>query len=190
VGNHVATTLGYRIVDEEIIAHAASKGGVTPADVADEERRKSTLTKLLDGLGRGIAVDAVGIPLAGTSIDDPLPADAIRMLIVEAIEETAAQGDVVIVAHAAAHALTGRPDVLRVLVTASPDTRAERMADVRVLELQQAHRALKQSDAGRSEYLRRFYDVATELPTHYDLVINTDELSYEQAAELIVVAAR
>jgi cytidylate kinase len=190
VGNLVAATLGFRAVEEEIIAHAAAKGGVTAADLADEERRKSTLTKILDALGRGIAIDAVGIPLAGTTAHDALPPDAVRALIVEAIEETSVQGDVVIVAHAAAHALSGRPHVLRVLVTASPDTRAERIADIRVLQLEQAHRVLKQSDAGRAEYLRRFYDVANELPTHYDLVINTDELSYEQAAELIALAAR
>jgi cytidylate kinase len=190
VGKLVATILGYRTVDEEIIAQAAAKGGVTEADVADEERRKSTLTKILDGLGRGIAVDSVGMPLAGTTAGEALPPDAIRELIVEAIEATAVQGDVVIVAHAAAHALSGRPEVLRVLITASPQTRAERVADARALELEQAHRALKQSDAGRSDYLSRFYGVATELPTHYDLLINTDELSYERAAEVIALAAR
>ena len=42
---------------------------------------------------------------------------------------------------------------------------------------------------GRADYLKRFYEVAEELPTHYDLVFNTDSLSIEQAAELISQAA-
>ena len=48
---------------------------------------------------------------------------------------------------------------------------------------------MKDSDAGRRDYLRRFYNVDNELPTHYDLVVNTDALSVEQAAELISRAA-
>ena len=39
------------------------------------------------------------------------------------------------------------------------------------------------------DYLKRFYGVAVELPIHYDLVINTDALSVEQAAALIAQAS-
>ena len=45
--------------------------------------------------------------------------DELRAYIREAIEETAGHGKAVIVAHAASHALAGRQDALRVLVTAS-----------------------------------------------------------------------
>ena len=44
-------------------------------------------------------------------------------------------------------------------------------------------------DAGRADYLKRFYGISEELPTHYDLVVNTDAVSVEQAAELISLAA-
>jgi hypothetical protein len=37
--------------------------------------------------------------------------------------------------------------------------------------------------------LKRFYDVATELPTHYDLVVNTDGFSVEEAAALVAQVA-
>ena len=56
----------------------------------------------------------------------------LRVLIRETIEQTAAQGNVVIVAHAASHALPQRSDALRVLVTASPETRASGSARRRV----------------------------------------------------------
>ena len=101
-----------------------------------------------------------------------------RALIREAIEEVAARGNVVVVAHAASFALAGREDTLRVLVTASPETRAGRYEG-----------SIKDSDAARADYLRRFYGVEHELPTHYDLVLNTDVVSVEKAAELIALAA-
>ena len=88
-------------------------------------------------------------------------------------------------AHAASHALAGRQDALRVLVTASPATRASRVAEAEGLDETRAARAIKDADTGRADYLRRFHAVEQELPTQYDLVLNTDQLSPEQAAALI-----
>ena len=74
-------------------------------------------------------------------------------------------------------------------MTASPDTRAARVGEVDGLDRARAGRVVKDSDASRRDYLRRFYDVGEELPTHYDLVVNTDVLSLEQAARLVAEAA-
>ena len=79
--------------------------------------------------------------------------------------------------------------MLRVLVTASPETRAQRLAESRGLEPKAAAKSIKESDGARADYLRRFYNVGEELPTHYDLVVNTDVLSVERAAELVAQAA-
>ena len=47
---------------------------------------------------------------------------------------------------------------------------------------------VRESDAARADYLRQFYGAEDELPTLYDLVVNTDRLSLEQAAELVLGA--
>ena len=49
---------------------------------------------------------------------------------------------------------------------------------------------LYQAATKRADLLRYFYAINKELPTHYDLVINTDRISTEQAAALVVQAAR
>ena len=189
VGRLVAERLGFRHVDEEIIATAAARGGVSPADVADEERRKSLAARILGSISEGSA----GTMALGGAIPYPLegehPSSELRALIREAIEQTAARGDVVITAHAASHALDYGPRVLRVLVTASPDTRAKRVSERAGIDVGKAKRVVSNADAGRRDYLKRFYDVDDELPTHYDLVLNTDALSVEEAAELIVHGA-
>ncbi|MGH7787944.1 MAG: AAA family ATPase, partial [Candidatus Binatia bacterium] len=83
------------------------------------------------------------------------------------------------------------PGVLRVLVTASPGRRAARLGeDDARLTARRAATAITNSDRERREYLREFYNVREELPTHYDLVINTDVLSPEQTVTLIVGVAR
>jgi cytidylate kinase len=189
VGRLVAERLGFLYVNEEIVARAAAKGGVDAADVADEERRKSLAARALNAIAQGggeaWALGAVG-PLGSR---DELDSDDIRSLIRETIEQTAARGKAVIVAHAASYAIGHGDGVLRVLVTASPETRTTRVAEAEGLDQAGAARAVKESDAGRADYLKRFYDVREESPTHYDLVLNTDAVPVPQAAELISRAA-
>ena len=189
VGRRVAERLGYLYVDEEIVARAAAQGGIDPGDVADEERRKSFARRFLETMAEGGGdAWAMGSPVPAAMQDFARPAD-VRALIRETIEQTAAHGDVVIVAHAASHALEPGPHRLRVFVTASPDTRAQRAGATEALDEAQAARLIKDSDEGRRDYLKRFYEVDREAPTDYDLVLNTDLLSPEQAAEIVVRAA-
>jgi cytidylate kinase len=189
VGRLVAERLGFLYVDEDIVARAAAKGRVDPGDVADEERRKSLAARLLDAMAHGggeaWALGGSAPLVAGEEIGG----DDLRALIREAIEQTAARGNVVIVAHAASQALPQGPEMLRVLVTASPATRARRLSGLEGMDEKQAARAVKDADAGRRDYLKRFYGLGEELPTHYDIVVNTDVLSPEQTADVVARAA-
>jgi cytidylate kinase len=190
VGRLVAERLGFRYVDEDLVSQAALRAGVDASEIADEERRKSWLGRVLDDLavGGGEAWAMTGLGPYG-AVGVATTSDELRAYIREAIEETAGHGKAVIVAHAASHALAGRQETLRVLVTASPATRAGRVAEAEGLDETRAARAIKDADAGRADYLRRFHAVEQELPTQYDLVLNTDQLSPEQAAALISEAA-
>jgi cytidylate kinase len=190
VGRLVAERLGFRYVDEDLVSQAALRAGVDASEIADEERRKSWLGRVLDDLavGGGEAWAMSGFGPYG-AVGVATTSDELRAHIREAIEETAGHGKAVIVAHAASHALAGRQETLRVLVTASPTTRAGRVAEAEGLDETRAARAIKDADAGRADYLRRFHAVEQELPTQYDLVLNTDQLSPEQAAALISEAA-
>lgn len=97
----------------------------------------------------------------------------------------------VIAAHGASIALGQAVDVLRVLVTASEATRIARVRKQRLLpDDREATRGIRESDRARLAYLRDFYGITEETPTHYDLVINTDTLGEEAAIAIIVAAAR
>jgi cytidylate kinase len=186
IGQLVAERLGFRHIDEEIVARAAQKSGLDPADVADTERRHSFVQRLLEGASSGGSVETYtfgGFVAAAGSED-------LRGVIREAIEEAAAQGEVVIVAHAASFALADRDDVLRTFVTASPAVRAERLGKHQGLDEKDATKAVKDSDSGRADYLKRFYEIDHESPVHYDLVVSTDALGVDQAAEIVARAAQ
>ncbi len=184
----VAEQLGYRLIDEDIVMRAALEAGVDEEVVADVERRKSRLLRVIEGLGTsGVATGYV--PAADAAAYSQPASDDLRSLIRSVIEETASGGKAVIVSHAASHALADRADVLRVMVTASPKTRVRRLAHAAGIDEKEAERLIKKGDASRADYIRRFYGISAELPTQYDLVINTDKLPPAQAARLIVQAA-
>ena len=188
IGKQVAEQLGYLYVDEEIVARAAAHGGLEPRDIADEEHRRSFARRMLETLGEG-GGDAWGLGAGfSTAMESLRPAD-IRGLIRETVVQTAGRGKVVIVAHAASYAIEPGQASLRVFVTASPKTRAARVGEDEALDEASARSTVKDADAGRRDYLKRFYGVDRESPTDYDLVINTDLFSTEQAADIISRAA-
>lgn len=185
VGRAVAEQLGFRYVDDDVIAEAAAWAELDPALVADAERRRPLAARLLGRMGDQSS--AARLPTGATARALPTDAD-LRHLIADALRTFADAGSVVIVAHAASFALAGR-DVLRVLVTATPETRAKRIGEAREIDVRKAAKVVKDEDAGRADYLKRFYGVERELPTQFDVVVNTDTLTPARAAEIVVSAA-
>jgi cytidylate kinase len=192
VAEGVASRLGFSLVDESIVVRAAAEAGVDKQVVEDVEKRQSFLDRLLDTFAT--SSDASALVFAGGGgylAPEGVPmTEELRDLIRHAIVEAADRGDAVIVAHAAAYALADRDDVLRVLVTASTETRRARLAAEQGLSEKDAANSVDEGDANRVDYLRRFYGEKAELPTHYDLVVNTDRLEPDGAVDLVVLAAR
>jgi cytidylate kinase len=197
VGQTVAERLGFRYLDEQIITRAAELAQVDPKLVAAAETRQPLLQRLIDKLAAAYDVTGPASIASGMAPDAFMPPSAyraspddLRPLIRAAIAEVASTGEVVIVAHAASMALAGKPGVLRVLVTASPETRARRLAAEQGTTEKEALAAVAESDRARCDYFRRFYQIKEELPTHYDLVVNTDVVPAERVADIVVAAAQ
>lgn len=198
IGDEVANRLGFRYFDDEVISLAAQRAGIEPRVVAEVEQHRGLLTRLMDALVRAPIEERL-LPLrdegayysARVRPSARLPEEELRRLIHAAIAEIAEWGNAVIVAHAASVVLARHPGTLRVLVTASDATRHERLwLDGKFLNEDEARRAVDESDRERARYLQRFFGLAGEPPTLYDLVVNTDTLQIEQAVGAIVGAAR
>jgi cytidylate kinase len=184
----VAEHLGYRYVDEEVVQHAAETEGVTEAELADAERRKSFFERIMYDFGRsgGGAMYGAGGVSAELMVDLATP-DQLREAIRRAIEDIASEGRVVIASHAASHALAG-PNVLRVFVVAPEEIRSARIAESEGLDRDDAAKTIVRHDTNRADYLKRFYGVAAETPDQYDLVVNTGDIAPEALAPLIANA--
>lgn len=187
IASDVAKALGHRIVDEEIVVRAAQRRNLSPAEVASVERRKSFLASMVSDITDSGA-DVINF-IANPKV--PAPTDDMRQLIREAIMETAEEGNVVIVAHAASYALARRKGVLRVLITGSDFARVNKWLPTSGGKSpREAEEIIKESDAARANYLKRFYDVKHESPQDYDISLSIDSLEPKQIADLIVQAAK
>ena len=182
----VAEKLRFRYTDQRIVIRAAEEAGVSPESAAQAERTPRLVARILESLA-SIPIEPVWSSYeALASQAEP----AFEGLFESVIRETANAGNVVIVAHGASIPLAGMSGLLRVLVAASPRVRVERLAREANLGASKAKKAIEESDRQRREYLRRFYKVRQELPTQYDLVVNTDVLTPAQAARVVVSAAK
>lgn len=109
--------------------------------------------------------------------------------LVESVATLGARGMAVLLGRGAA-AILPSSRALRVLVVAPPRLRAERLAEAQGVPIDEAVACIASADGARQAALRETFGIAAEDLTHYDLVINTEELSVEAGAALIVDALR
>ena len=109
--------------------------------------------------------------------------------IASSVHELASSENVVIVGRGAGMFLKDMPNTLHVGLSASVPTRIIRNMRKHDLSAEDAKRFTQQTDRARKQYYRRFFSVAPEDSTHYNILLNTEALSPEHATDLIVSTA-
>lgn len=161
----LADKLGYQFVWRELINRAAQQAGVPEVALA--------------------AIDELGL----LELDTPPGARrAYRREAGAIITELAQKGRVVILGRGGQVILKDFPDVLHVRIVAPVALRAERIAQRTNVALECALAQIEASDNFRRNYLRRFFRVNPDDATLYHLILNTNHLGPQQAAEIITTA--
>ncbi len=187
LGRALAADLGFRYVDSQIIAAAAEQAGVSEEAMAGIEKRQTLVERILNRMASGaIVTGAMVEPLEYADNTT----DAYQRLIIQVVRDTAAEGNVVLVAHGAAMTLGASDQALRVLVTAPVAVRTRRVAAADGVDAKQAEKRVAESDSARAQFFQRFYNLNKELDTSYDLVVNTETLDLGMAANAIAAIAR
>jgi hypothetical protein len=109
--------------------------------------------------------------------------------LVDALLALEREDNVLIVGRGAAFVLTD-PGTAHVRVIAPLPCRVARLVQRGAGPREAARRLLRQSDASRARFVRHAFDADINAACHYDLVVNTAELTSEDAAELILFTAR
>src|SRR5262249_4202258 len=75
--------------------------------------------------------------------------------------------------------------VLHVRLVGAFEQRLERVREFYKLKEKEAREFMRREDLGRRRYLKKYFNKDIDDPLLYDMVINTDRVSYAQAAKAI-----
>jgi cytidylate kinase len=98
-------------------------------------------------------------------------------------------GDVILLGRGA-QCILPKECALRARLVAPFDKRARRIAEVEKLPIADAQSRVRALDAERANFVRKYFGSNSALPLDYDIVINTDELGFEGAANVLLEALR
>jgi cytidylate kinase len=186
VAQRVARTLGWRLVDNEVVDQVAMQAGLPLEEVARKDERAPGF---LERLTRALARAAPELfPRSPERVPEPEEATIVR--VTERVVEKLAAGDHVVVVGRAASAVLSQRDALHVKLVAPKPVRIRRaMARLNAGEAE-AVQVLEETDAARARYHKQYYGRDWYDATNYHMVLNTEALGLEGTAHLIVERAR
>jgi cytidylate kinase len=183
----IADSLGWTLVDNEIIDLVAARAGLTPEEVA---RREERVPGFVERLARTLAVTsqefAVPQPEAVAGLAEP---ELVR-LTEAVVREAAAADHVVLVGRAASTVLARREDALHVRVVAPRPFRVRMIQERESIDQRHAEARVDEMDAQRARYHREYYNRDWTDPTLYHMVLNTEALGFAGAAKVVVARVR
>jgi len=104
---------------------------------------------------------------------------------VETIWNLASDGNVILVGRAANVITANLENVYHVRLVGSLENRIARVEEVYELGRNDARKFIEVQDTAKRRYMEEYFGREIDDPMLYHLVINTDKISYEQAAQMI-----
>lgn len=188
VARHVATELGWDVIDNEFVDEVARRAGLPAAEVAQREERAPGL---LERLARTLAVASPELFMTAAAVPRVAQDEgAIVELTERVIAEAAAHGRAVLVGRGAQALLAQRPDALHVYVVASKPWRMRLAVERLGADPAHVEHIVDDTDRRRDHYVTAHYGRHRQDVVNYDLVLNTEKLGIEGAVALIVAEAR
>ena len=183
VGKRLAEKLGVAFYDKEILARAARDSGICEELFEHHDERKSP--SYLFSL---VATPGYGEP--GPYAPDLPLNHRIFMAQFEAISQLALEGPCVIVGRCADYVLRDQPNVARLFLYGSQSARIDRIMRVRGLPADKAKELIRKTDKQRQSYYNFFAEGNWGQRCNYDLMLNTDGLTEDAAADAIIAYLR
>jgi cytidylate kinase len=178
IGKLVADRLHTDYVDREIIAQVAERLRWAKQDIAAKEMPPSTLLgRIAEALGRSGAYEAAYLPAWQIPLDDTSYLIGLEAVV----KELAGSGSIVIRGRGSQFILRDFPGAFHVLVVAPLELRMTRVMKGLKLDEEAAKKEISRFDTSRREFTKRYFRAELEDPLDYDLVVNTEHLSFEAA---------
>jgi cytidylate kinase len=108
--------------------------------------------------------------------------------VTETILHLAELGNVILIGRGAAVITANLRHVFHVRLVSALEKRVQRIQEINHLSEEAALQFIQQEDRGRERYLKQYFKTDVDDPLLYELTINTDRITHDQAARLIADA--
>jgi cytidylate kinase len=186
VARRVAETLGWSVIDNDLVDRVATRAGLPPDEVARLEERTPTFVERLARLSAP-ELPEMFVPAPG--VMSGFEEGKLVKITQTVVTELASAGRVVVVGRGAAAVLARKSDALHLRVVASESFRIGQAMERLGLDRETAARTLGEVDGNRARYHREYYERDWNDPVYYDLVLNTERLGFPGTADVIVARA-
>jgi cytidylate kinase len=184
VAERVAKALGWQFYDNELIDAVAERAGLSPEEVASREERVPSIVERL----------ASALALGSSEILPPIDVETTEERIVamtkRIIEEAVQAGPAVLVGRGAQSLLANRVDALHVFCYAPKSALRRWVMHKFDVSAEEADRMVSETNKQREQYVKRHWQRNWLAPENYHLWVNTAWLGIDEAAQIVVEAAR
>jgi hypothetical protein len=191
IGKLISQKLQIDYIDREIIAEVSNRLHLHERDVIAKEMPPATLRgRIAEAFARGypagVGFEGASLPFWQIPLDDNRYLDALKSLI----GELAKNKHILIYGRGSQFILRDFPHALHLSMVAPLPVRVKRIMESLKLDEAAARHEISQFDNSAREFIKRFFNAEMEDSTHYDLVINTANLSQEAAADVAIEALK
>jgi cytidylate kinase len=187
IGRLIAELLHADFIDREIIAKVAERLSASNQEVAAKEiPTGSLMARIAEALGRsGLALEkGPYLPTWEMQLDDALYLSGLESIVTE----LAANQPVVIQGRGSQYILKGYPESFHILTIAPLELRVKRVMETLQLDHESAEMQISRIDDSRREFIKKYFGANQDDPLDYNLVINTEHFTFENAASIVVHA--
>jgi cytidylate kinase len=182
VGRKLAEKLGVKYCDKAVIEGLTQKFGLSPERIEEIKAKKKSWWNDINSYYQTL-VNSADLPMeAEVKLDNKTMFETEKRIL----QELATQSSCVIAGRAGFIVFREWPNHLNVFIQASMDHRIKRIMNRRNVTLDDARAIIAKMDATREAYIKKYEDTTRYDTRNYNLVIRMDDLTEDDAAEIII----
>jgi cytidylate kinase len=182
VGRKLAEELGVKYFDKAVIDGLTHKFGLSPERIEEIKAQKKSWWNDINNYYHTLVNSASQPMEAEVKLDNATMFETEKRIL----QELAAQTSCVVAGRTGFMVFRMWPNHLSVFIQASMEHRIQRVMQRQNVSEEEARDIIEKMDSSREAYIKKYEDTSRYDTRNYQLVISMDELSEDDAADIIL----
>ena len=188
VGRKLAEKLNVNYINKQLMQALEEKFNLTSGGIEHlKNKKKNWFTDLFEQVSPSTkATMKVGGYTFSRGFQEAITVEDVYNAEKEILNALADEGSCIITGRSAFFVLKDRPNKVDIFITASKERRIERIMTKQNVSREEAVRLIKTIDEGRDNYVKRYTGLSRYDMRNYDLILDMDYLTEDEAVEKII----